>query len=153
GTDVSGLRGRELKEWRRSVGIVFQDPYGSLDSRMTVRQIVAEPLRVHSVGDQTSRRARAAELINEVGLPSSALDKYPHEFSGGQRQRLAIARALALQPKLIIADEPVSALDVSVQAQILNLFKELQERRDLAYLFISHDLDVVDFLSDQIAVM
>ena len=153
GTNVSHLRGRALKEWRRSVGFVFQDPYGSLDSRMTVQQILAEPLRVHSVADRRECRRRAEEIIEEVGLSKSVLEKYPHEFSGGQRQRVAIARALALRPRLIIADEPVSALDVSVQAQVLNLFKELQERHGLAYLFISHDLDVVDFISDQIAVM
>jgi len=153
GVDVSTLSGRSLKAWRRNVGFVFQDPYGSLDSRMTVQQILSEPLRVHNVGNRVDREAQVRSLSDEVGLPSSAMAKYPHEFSGGQRQRLAIARALALRPQLIIADEPVSALDVSVQAQVLNLFKDLQQRHGLAYLFISHDLDVVEFMSDRIAVM
>ena len=153
GADVSALTGHALKAWRREVGFIFQDPYGSLDSRMTVGQIITEPLLVHGTRSRAGRQASARELIDEVGLPSTALTKYPHEFSGGQRQRIAIARAIALRPKLVIADEPVSALDVSVQAAVLNLFKELQQRHGLAYLFISHDLDVVEFMSDEIAVM
>ena len=153
GEDVSTLKGGALKAWRREVGFIFQDPYGSLDSRMTVGEIITEPLLVHGVTSRATRAATARELIDEVGLPSTALAKFPHEFSGGQRQRIAIARAIALRPRLVIADEPVSALDVSVQASVLNLFKDLQERHGLAYLFISHDLDVVEFMSDEIAVM
>ena len=153
GEDVSTLTGRALKAWRREVGFIFQDPYGSLDSRMTVGEIITEPLLVHGVSSRAARQTTARELIDEVGLPGAALTKFPHEFSGGQRQRIAIARAIALRPKLVIADEPVSALDVSVQASVLNLFKSLQQRHGLAYLFISHDLDVVEFMSDEIAVM
>lgn len=153
GQDVLTLGGAALKRWRREVGFIFQDPYGSLDSRMSVAEIITEPLRVHGIGSPTKRSETARQLIDDVQLPISALARYPHEFSGGQRQRIAIARALALRPRLVIADEPVSALDVSVQASVLNLFKELQDRYDLAYLFISHDLDVVEFISDDIAVM
>jgi oligopeptide/dipeptide ABC transporter ATP-binding protein len=153
GQDVSTLKGGALKRWRQDIGFIFQDPYGSLDSRMTVGEIITEPLLVHGTSSRASRAATARELIDEVGLPSTALTKFPHEFSGGQRQRIAIARAIALRPKLVIADEPVSALDVSVQASVLNLFKDLQQRHGLAYLFISHDLDVVEFMSDEIAVM
>jgi oligopeptide transport system ATP-binding protein len=133
--------------------IVFQDPYSSLDPRMTVGNIVAEPLVVHSVGTRSARKARVRELLEVVGFDPTFTNRYPHEFSGGQRQRIGIARALALGPKLIVCDEPVSALDVSIQAQILNLLKDLQAEFGLTYLFIAHDLAVVRSMSDRIAVM
>jgi peptide/nickel transport system ATP-binding protein len=132
---------------------MFQDSYASLDPRMRVRQILREPLEIQHVGVPSDRDKRVDELLDAVGLPRTAAERYAHEFSGGQRQRIGLARALALQPGLIVADEPVSALDVSIQAQILNLMKELQRERELTYLFISHDLSVVRYLSDQIAVM
>ncbi len=138
---------------RRAIQIVFQDPFGALDPRMPVSAIVAEPLRIQGSATPAQRRARAAELIAQVGLPGDALNRYPHEFSGGQRQRIAIARALAPSPALIVADEPLSALDVSIQSQILNLMKELQEAHGLSYLFISHDLAVVNHLVDRVAVL
>ena len=138
---------------RRAIQIVFQDPFGALDPRMPVSEIVAEPLRIQGTASLAERRARAAELMAQVGLPGDALNRYPHEFSGGQRQRIAIARALAPAPALIVADEPLSALDVSIQSQVLNLMKELQERHGLSYLFISHDLAVVNHLVDRVAVL
>jgi peptide/nickel transport system ATP-binding protein/oligopeptide transport system ATP-binding protein len=133
--------------------VVFQDPFGSLNPRHRVGEIVVEPLEVHGIGDRASRAARVAELLALVGLPADAAGRYPHEFSGGQRQRIAIARALVLEPKLLIADEPVSALDVSIQSQIINLLAELRVRLGLAMMFISHDLSVIRHVSDRIAVM
>ena len=138
---------------QRSIQMVFQDPFGALDPRMPVSAIIAEPLRIQRIGSARDREARAAELIGQVGLPLDALNRYPHEFSGGQRQRIAIARALAPAPLLIVADEPLSALDVSIQSQVLNLLRDLQRRHGLAYLFISHDLAVVNHLVDRVAVL
>jgi ABC-type microcin C transport system duplicated ATPase subunit YejF len=138
---------------RRQMQIVFQDPYASLNPRMTVGRIVGEPLQAHGIGNRRSRRATVADLLERVGFDPAYTNRYPHEFSGGQRQRIGIARALALNPRLIICDEPVSALDVSIQAQILNLLKDLQRDLGLSYLFIAHDLAVVRGMSDTIAVM
>jgi peptide/nickel transport system ATP-binding protein len=154
GRDLHALNASALRETRRHFQMVFQDPYSSLDPRMTIARTVAEPLEQLEHLHKTERRERAAAMLEAVGLnPASDLDKYPHEFSGGQRQRIAIARALVTQPKLIVADEPVSALDVSVQAQVLNLMQDLQERFGLAYLFISHDLAVVDLMCDELLVL
>jgi peptide/nickel transport system ATP-binding protein len=151
--DVLRLEGEALKQYRRQVQLIFQDPFGSLNPRMTVFDIVAEPLVIHGIGDEASRREMVKELIRLVGLDSRHLNRYPHSFSGGQRQRIGIARALALRPELVICDEPVSALDVSIQAQILNLLIDLKEQLGLTYLFISHNLAVVDYIADRIAVM
>jgi peptide/nickel transport system ATP-binding protein len=151
--DVLGLEGDALKRFRRKVQFIFQDPFGSLNPRMTVGDIIAEPLVIHGIGTAESRRAMVKELITLVGLDARHLNRYPHSFSGGQRQRIGIARALALRPDLIICDEPVSALDVSIQAQILNLLLDLKEQLGLTYLFISHNLAVVDYIADRIAVM
>jgi peptide/nickel transport system ATP-binding protein len=154
GRDLHALAADELRAARREFQMVFQDPYSSLDPRMTVACTVAEPLEQLASLSRTERRERAAAMLEAVGLdPAADLDKYPHEFSGGQRQRLAIARALVTQPKLIVADEPVSALDVSVQAQVLNLMQDLQARFGLAYLFISHDLAVVTCMCDELLVL
>jgi oligopeptide/dipeptide ABC transporter ATP-binding protein len=137
----------------RGIQIVFQDPFSALDPRMPVSDIIVEPLRIQGTGSKRERQERAAHLVEQVGLPRDALNRYPHEFSGGQRQRIAIARALAPAPELIVADEPLSALDVSIQSQILNLFRDIQERAGLSYLFISHDLSVVEHLADRVAVL
>jgi ABC-type oligopeptide transport system ATPase subunit len=153
GAELTTLRGESLRRVRREMQIIFQDPYSSLDPRLTVEKIVGDPLDVHRVGDRDSRRARVHELLELVGFDPAHAHRYPYEFSGGQRQRIGIARALALHPKLLICDEPVSALDVSIQAQILNLLKDLQEELGLTYLFIAHDLAVVRAMSDRIAVM
>ncbi len=153
GRDVSSLAGDELKALRSNVQMVFQDPYTSLNPRRTIERTLEEPLVLHGVKSKDERRARVRRLLETVGLRESDLTKYPHEFSGGQRQRIGIARALVLEPRLVIADEPVSALDVSIQSQVLNLLVDLQKRRGLTYLFISHDLTVVKYISDRIAVM
>jgi len=153
GRDLNRIPPDELRRARRDFQMVFQDPYGSLDPRQTIARIVAEPLTALGKMDRGGLRERAATVLKQVGLRDADLDKFPHEFSGGQRQRIAIARALITQPKLIVADEPVSALDVSVQAQVLNLLQDLQEQFGLSYVLISHDLAVVDYLCDEVAVM
>ncbi len=153
GVDLVNCERSALKDVRREMQIVFQDPYSSLDPRMSIASIIAEPLVVHRVGDRYSRRQRVLELLDLVGMPSDIGHRSPGEFSGGQRQRMAIARALALNPKLVICDEPTSSVDVSVQAQIINLLKDLQDELGLSYLFISHDLSIVYTMSDRIAVM
>jgi peptide/nickel transport system ATP-binding protein len=153
GVDIAGLRGRELQTFRRRAQMVFQDPYASLDPRMKVEEIVAEPLRAHRLGGRGERRERVAVLLERVGLTRSAANRFPHAFSGGQRQRIGIARSLALDPEFLVADEPVSALDVSIQAQILNLLKDLQEELGLTLLFIAHDLAVVRQIAERLAVM
>lgn len=153
GVDLLRLPPRQMRAMRRHMQIIFQDPYASLNPRMTVEEIVEEPLRIHRVGTAAERRARVREVLEEVGLSADALARYPHEFSGGQRQRIAIARALALRPRFIVADEPVSALDVSIQAQIVNLLQDLQQRYRLTYLFISHGLALLGHLATRIGVM
>jgi oligopeptide transport system ATP-binding protein len=153
GQDVTKVVGGEMRALRRSMQIVFQDPYASLNPRLTVGDAIAEPMVVHNIGDAASRRAKVNELLRLVGLQPFHAERYPHEFSGGQRQRIGIARALSVEPDLVVCDEPVSALDVSIQAQVVNLMKDLQARLGLSYLFIAHDLAVVKHMADRIAVM
>ncbi|MGY5776297.1 ABC transporter ATP-binding protein [Rhizobium sp. LEGMi135b] len=153
GRDVAAMSDRELQSIRRHIQMIFQDPFASLNPRQTIRAILTAPLAVHGIGDRKSRDAIAASMVAHVGLPADALDRYPHEFSGGQRQRIGIARALILQPELVICDEPVSALDLSIQAQILNLLVEMKTELSLSYLFISHDLSVVRYFADRVLVM
>lgn len=153
GQDFLKLKGADLRKKRKDMQMIFQDPYASLDPRMTVGQIIRQPMDIHNVDTPENRTKRVLELIELVGLRKSAVNRYPHEFSGGQRQRISIARAIALNPELIICDEPVSALDVSIQAQILNLLEDLQQKLGLTYIFISHDLSVIEHICDRIAVM
>lgn len=154
GTDITRMKDREFTEIRRQMQIIFQDPYASLNPRMNVREIISEPLTTHGLARTKDEiDSQVKELMDEVGIPREFINRYPHQFSGGQRQRIGIARAIALHPRLIICDEPVSALDVSIQSQVLNLLKDLQEQYQLTYLFISHDLSVVRYICDRIMVM
>ena len=153
GRDILGLQGNEMRRMRREMQIVFQDPFGSLDPRMTIEAIIGEPLRIHKLASRAERPAQIAELLQMVGLSPDYRKRYPHQFSGGQRQRIGIARALAVKPSFVVADEPVSALDVSVQAQIVNLIQDLQQRLSLTVLFIAHDLLIVEHLCDRVMVM
>ncbi len=153
GQDIFKVEKNKEKDLKKKIQIIFQDPYSSLDPRFTVGRIIGEPLLVHGMSDKTERRDRVLKLMEDVGIRKEFYDRYPHEFSGGQRQRIGVARSLALNPSLIVCDEPVSALDVSIQAQILNLMEELQEKYKLTYIFISHDLSVVKHVCDNIAVM
>jgi oligopeptide transport system ATP-binding protein len=153
GKDLVKLKDNELRPMRRQMQMIFQDPYASLNPRMTVGSIVSEPLEVHNIGTKAERLERVRELLRVVGLNPYFINRYPHEFSGGQRQRIGVARALAVNPSFIVCDEPISALDVSIQAQIINLLEDLQEQFNLTYLFIAHDLSVVRHISDRIAVM
>ena len=153
GENLVGMPNNKMREKRREMQIIFQDPYASLNPRLSIQSIISEPLKIHKIGNKTEQKDRVAELLSKVGLDPAYMKRYPHEFSGGQRQRIGIARALALNPRFIIADEPVSALDVSVQAQVVNLMQDLQEEFGLTYLFISHGLAVVEHISNRVAVM
>jgi oligopeptide/dipeptide ABC transporter ATP-binding protein len=153
GGDIQMFRGASLREFRKSVQIIFQDPFASLNPRMTVYDTISEPLKIHKMCEKTELKDKVVNLLNSVGLQAEVLHHYPHEFSGGQRQRICIARALAVSPKLLVADEPLSALDVSIQAQILNILQDLQSQSHISFLFISHDLRVVQYFSDEVAVM
>ena len=153
GRNITNMERETLRQLREEMQIIFQDPYSSLNPRYTVSQLVKEPLIIHGMGDASSQQERVLAIIREVGLQEEHLNRYPHEFSGGQRQRIGIARALSLNPKFVVCDEPVSALDVSIQAQVINLLMELQKKRGLTYLFISHDLSVVEHICNRIAVM
>ncbi|MBP2681773.1 MAG: oligopeptide/dipeptide transporter, ATPase subunit [Candidatus Krumholzibacteriota bacterium] len=153
GLPVLSLKGEELRRLRKRFQIIFQDPYGSLNPRLTVGSMIAEPIKIHKIAKGPAVKERVAELLEKVGIPPEHMDRYPHEFSGGQRQRIGIARSLAVGPEFVVADEPVSSLDVSVQAQILNLLRDLQTELGLTFLFITHDLGVVEYLTDRVAVM
>lgn len=153
GDDISHISNSKMRRYRRDMQMVFQDPYASLNQRMSIGELIVEPMYVHGLHTNRERKLKAMKLLETVGLPAEAMTKYPHEFSGGQRQRIGIARALAINPQLIIADEPVSALDVSVQSQVLNLMSDLQDEFNLTYLFIAHDLSVVKHISDRVGVM
>jgi oligopeptide/dipeptide ABC transporter ATP-binding protein len=153
GKEITAMSRRELRSWRRDAQMIFQDPFGSLNPRMRIGQIVGEGMKIHRLALRDAIFPRVAELLDAVGLSPDAANRFPHEFSGGQRQRIGLARALAVDPRFIVADEPVSSLDVSIQAQIVNLLLDLQEKRNLAYLFISHDLRVVEFMAHRVAVM
>ncbi|NSX92440.1 ABC transporter ATP-binding protein [Agrobacterium tumefaciens] len=153
GTDVTAMTPSQLRGIRRRIQMIFQDPFASLNPRQTVRTILTGPLKVHGIGDRARQREIVEAIVAQVGLPTDSLDRYPHEFSGGQRQRIGIARALVLEPELVVCDEPVSALDLSIQAQILNLLVEMKKRLSLSYLFVSHDLSVVRYFSDRVLVM
>ncbi|HRX80427.1 MAG TPA: ATP-binding cassette domain-containing protein, partial [Pirellulaceae bacterium] len=153
GKDVTNIHGRELRELRADMQIVFQDPYSSLNPRMTIKSIVEEGLVVHRMGTKAERLDKVNDTLRKVGLDPSYINRYPHEFSGGQRQRISVARALALNPRFMVLDEPISALDVSIQSQIINLLNDLKEEFKLTYLFISHDLSAVKYISDRVAVM
>lgn len=154
GTDIAKITGAAAKQYSKEVQMIFQDPYASLDPRMTVGEIIKEPMEIHSIGaSDKEREERAAELLKTVGLKPDHIRRYPHEFSGGQRQRISIARTLALNPEFIVCDEPISALDVSIQAQVINLLKEIQDQMGISYLFVAHDLSMVNYLSHRIGVM
>lgn len=153
GQNIFSLKKRDMKQLRTKMQMIFQDPYASLNGRMTVGSIIEEPMAIHSIGTPTERKERVEELLGMVGLKSEHKNRFPHEFSGGQRQRICIARALSVNPKFVVCDEPISSLDVSIQAQVVNLMKDLQDRLGLTYLFIAHDLSVVKYISDRILVM